>query len=666
MRISAKLPLLVAVVALLSGLTVAVSVVDDLYQRELYMALLPGGIVVLLTAVLGAVAAREIARPLSRLQRAMEQLRAGEKDVEIPHMERNDEVGRLARSFESAAEALLKFQEQLEWRVEARSKSLEAAHAMSIAMAHDVQEATKKGDRAEAAMRLQSAALDAAANGIVITDHKGVICWVNPAFASLTGYTAKEVVGRTPRVLKSAKQDAAFYTELWKTIVAGRVWRGELVNRRKDGSTYIEEQTITPVRDEHGEITHFISIKQDITDRKRAEEKRRALESQFQRAQKMEVVGRLARGVAHEFNNLLTVVIGEAEMALASFSREHPLRESLEEIHKAGGRAATLTRQLLAFSRLYPVEPSVFNLNEVLDRSEKLLLRLVEEDIELVIRKASDLWATEGDRRQVEQVLVNLVVNACDAMAHGGELVIETGNVTLGEEYARSHAEVAAGDYVMLVVRDTGTGMTEEVKARLFEPFFTTKGIPAATGLGLAASYGIVKQMGGHITVHSELEVGSTINVYLQRVRDPAAAKQPVKQARKDAAPARRRSETILLVEDEAQVRRVGARMLQGQGFTVVEAGNGEEALRLLEKHPGPVHLLLTDVVMPRMGGPELADRIQALRPETKVLFASGYTDDELLRRQLLHREVVLVSKPFSPQVLVRRVREVLDSDPSR
>jgi PAS domain S-box-containing protein len=368
--------------------------------------------------------------------------------------------------------------------------------------------------RAEGTLRLQSAALNAAANAIVITDPNGTIEWINAAFTSLTGYSADEAIGRNPRQLvKSGVHDQVFYKNMWDTVLAGNVWDGEVTNRRKDGSLYPEGQTITAVRDNDGKIAHFIAVKRDLTEQK-------LLEAQFLQAQKMEGIGHLAGGVAHDFNNLLTVILAETEFALADLPEDHAIRPGLGEVLGAGQRAASLTRQMLAFSRQQVVEFTIFNLNDLVADVDKMLRRLIGEDIDLVSGPATDLGAVKADRGQIEQVLMNLAINARDAMPDGGKLTIETANVTLDQDYVRSHPYVALGEHVLLAVSDSGLGMSEEVKAQIFEPFFTTKERGKGTGLGLATCFGIVKQAGGHIVVYSEVGIGTTMKVYLPRVRE--------------------------------------------------------------------------------------------------------------------------------------------------
>ena len=390
---------------------------------------------------------------------------------------------------------------------------------------------------------------------------------------------------------------------------------------------------------------------EDITERKR-------LEAQLLWSQKMETVGRLAGGVAHDFNNLLTTIIGYAELAIMGLHPSDRIYSDLQEILKASERAARLTQQFLAFSRRQIIEPKVVNLNKILADTDRMLRRLIGEDIELATVPAEDLWPVKVDPGQIAQVIVNLAVNARDAMPEGGKLTIETRCVTLDEGYARQRVTVSPGDYVMLAVSDTGVGMTREVKEHLFEPFFTTKEVGKGTGLGLATCYGIVKQSGGNIWVYTEPGRGTTFKIYLPRVQERAETLPK----RDEAGYLPGGTETVLLVEDEPSVRNMAARILREQGHTVLEAATGEEALRVAkEKGEDRIHLLLTDVVMPRMGGRELADRLRVDRPDIKVLFFSGYTDEAVARHGVLDRGAAFLQKPFSPAALARKVRELLD-----
>lgn len=391
----------------------------------------------------------------------------------------------------------------------------------------------------------------------------------------------------------------------------------------------------------------------DISDRK-------TLEAQFQQAQKMEAVGKLAGGVAHDFNNLLTVILGFSAFLEAQLPATDPMKGSILEIKKAGERAAHLTRQLLAFSRKAVVEPKVLDLNALVADTEKMLQRLIGEDIRLTATFDPALGRVRADAGQIEQVIVNLAVNARDAMPQGGELAIATRNVELGDDYAMLHPQVKPGRYVMLSVRDNGSGMSQETKAHIFEPFFTTKGPGKGTGLGLATVYGIITQSGGHLEVDTELGQGTSFNVYLPLVdvcrttSDSAFGTKIVPHGK----------ETILIVEDEGEVRAVTRLALQALGYTVLEAVNGDQAIRVCERHGAPIHLLVTDVVMPGMGGQQVAERVAACKPGMRVLFVSGYTDDAVVRHGVLTSEVAFLQKPFTHASLGRKVREVLDQEP--
>ena len=382
-------------------------------------------------------------------------------------------------------------------------------------------------------------------------------------------------------------------------------------------------------------------------------EELRSTQEKFAHAQRMEAVGRLAGGIAHDFNNLLTVILGETELALKGPADEIPA--SLAEIHRAGERAAVLTRQLLAFSRRQLVEPTVFSVNEMTLDLEKMLTRLIGEHIELVSRPNADVVTVRADRGQIEQVMVNLVVNARDAMPNGGQITIETVTVRLDAAYTLTRTDVTPGEYVLISVSDTGHGMTAEVQSHLFEPFFTTKDRSRGTGLGLATSYGIVKQSGGHIAAYSEPGVGTTMRVYLPRVYEP----QDVRPVREPTLP--RGSETILLVEDDPPVRATAARILAAQGYRILEAGDGASALAMLKVPGSRPDLVITDVVLPGMGGRELAEEIARLYPGIRILFVSGYTDDAILQHRLVERDVTLLQKPFTASSLAGKVREMLD-----
>jgi signal transduction histidine kinase len=401
------------------------------------------------------------------------------------------------------------------------------------------------------------------------------------------------------------------------------------------------------------------SVREELAERERAEAALRKSEEQLRQAQKMEAIGRLSGSVAHDFNNLLSVILSYSDLLLSDLKPIDPLRGDIESIRKAGEKAADLTRQLLAFSRQQVLAPRVVDLNSVLVDSEKMLRRLLGEDIEIVTHYARTLSRVKVDSSQIDQVLLNLVINARDAMPNGGKLTIETKDVELDESYTSEHFGVARGPHVMLAVSDTGVGMDPQTQARIFEPFFTTKDIGKGTGLGLSTVFGIVKQSGGHIWVYSEPGGGSTFKIYfpaLEIEADESEPPEPVEPVTLHG------TETILLVEDQDEVRRVAQAILRRYGYHVIEARNAGEALLTCERHPRTIHLLLTDVVMPQLSGRELAERVAALRPTMKVLYMSGYTENVIVHHGILDSGIAYLQKPIVPELLARRVREVLDS----
>jgi len=754
---------------------------------------------------------------------------------------------------------------------------------------------------------LHQAALEAVANGVVITDAQGTILWVNAAFTRMTGYTSAEAIGQNPRLLKSGEHPPAFYQDLWSTIASGKSWTGEMTNRRKDGSVYVEEQTITPVlnaggnpayfiavkhdrtlrrqadnalrrseeryrllaenisdviglydlgtnavyvspsvqqlrgytpaemiarpmmdqlapgsrdlamrvfqeememersgradparsrtvefevlckdgttvwteskltavRDSSGSLTGFVAVSRDITERKRVEEtlrntsqtlrtlidasvlaivaldrdgrvtlwnnaatrmfgwsaqevlgrpfpavpedrraefedgrvrsqagedvvyetqrrrkdgslvdvlrssaaifdpqgelagtmailvditERKQLEEQLRQAVKMEGIGRLAGGIAHDFNNLLTVIGGRSYILLSQLPAGHAMRRDLLLIQQTGDRAAALTRQLLAFSRKQMLAPAVIDLNEIVSGMRALLERVLGEDVDLIMDLDPSLGHVSADPGQLEQVILNMAVNARDAMPEGGQLTLETRHLDVDPPYARQKVELAPGPYEVLSISDTGVGMDAATVARVFEPFFTTKAVGKGTGLGLATAYGIVKQSGGHITVHSEPGSGATFRIYLPRTESSESASLAVEETA-----ARRGTEVVLLAEDDINLRALTRDILASNGYTVLESQDVEDALRIAERQDGTIQLLLTDVVMPRMSGRVLAEAVKRFRPDVKVLYMSGYTDNAIVHHGVLDPGTALLQKPFSPAALARKVREVLD-----
>lgn len=531
--------------------------------------------------------------------------------------------------------------ERRAWAADERSFAIAVSNLISLAFERC------ERLRAESASCLQVAALNAAADAIVIADLDARIVWVNPAFTALTGYVEAEAIGRSPReLLYSGRQDSAFYERMWSALNEGHVWRGEIVNRRKNGETYLEEMTITPVST-NGLPSHYVAIKRDLSDKRR-------LEAQFLQAQKMEVVGRLAGGIAHDFNNLLTVINGTAELALNDLPKDHPLRSAFDSIQESGTRAAGLTRQLLTFSRKQIVNRTPLKIADVLTGFRNMLQRLIGEDIALDVRVGASTGLVLADQGQVEQIVLNLAVNARDAMPLGGRLIIEATDVTLDQASARM--SVRPGRYVRITVTDTGEGMTEEIKARLFEPFFTTKEAGKGTGLGLATVYAIVDQSGGRIGVESAPGKGTTFTIELPQLgadaRVPASAPVPVMKTPPAAGG------TILVVEDDESVRELTAAILRSVGYAAVSAGDAAEALPLLKAMP--IDLIVTDVFLPGMGGQELAAEAAAIVPDVPVLFTSGHTDAIVSAHGLRERHVRFIAKPFTPQALAAKVREVL------
>jgi two-component system cell cycle sensor histidine kinase/response regulator CckA len=511
------------------------------------------------------------------------------------------------------------------------------------------QDITKR-KKAEAEREQLATAIEQAGETVMVADAQGNITYVNPAFEAVTGYARTEVLGLNPRIFKSGVHDEEFYRELWETIGSGKTWQGRLVNKRKDGTLFTEDATISPVRDKAGMITSYVSVKRDITHFL-------AQEAELLQAQKMEGIGRLAGGVAHDFNNILSVILSSAELALESLREGDPLREDLLDIQQSGKRAAVLTRQLLAFSRKQVLQPVPLDLNQALAEMEKMLRRIIGEDIEFARVLSPDIWLVKADPGQVEQVVMNLVVNARDAMPKGGKLTLETANVELDQVYADSNAGAGLGPNIMLAVTDTGVGMDEQTMARVFEPFFTTKEVGKGTGLGLSTVYGIVKQSGGSISVQSVLGQGTTFKVYLPRDTSLVA---PIVTA----TPAVTRpvgTETVLVVEDEQAVRNIARRILEGAGYAVLTAASGGEALLTCERHPSEIHLVLTDVVMPQMSGKDLVDRLASIRPGVRAVFMSGYTGEVILKHGLLEAGTQFIGKPFTQAELLQKVRYVLD-----
>jgi PAS domain S-box-containing protein len=548
-----------------------------------------------------------------------------------------------------ARNSLKQAHDQLEQRIRERTADLEKANEA-------LHRENAERRRVEESLRLLGSAVEQSKESIVITDAEldfpgPKIIFVNPAFTRMTGYTAEEIIGKTPRILQGPRTDKTVLGQLRKNLKQGEVFEGEAINYRKDGKEFNLEWQVAPIRNAGGKITHFVAIQRDITARKR-------LEAQLSQSQKMETVGRLAGGIAHEFNNILTAIIGQSELLLGDLPAGSPLAKNATEITKAADRAATLTRQLLAYGRKQFLQPETLDLNRVITGMEGVFHHLMGGDVDTQFVPASGLQAVKADAGQIEQVIMNMVINARDAMPDGGKLTLETSNVLLDGESVGRYPELKPGDYVMLAITDTGTGMSAEVKARLFEPFFSTKGVGQGTGLGLSTCYGIIKQSGGHISVYSEPARGTTFKIYLPQME--SQAKNLIQHL--DSPDLPRGTETILLVEDDSALREMAATILRRLGYTVLAAANGIEALSLKQQRGiGHIDLLFTDVVMPQMSGRELADRVLALYPRTRILFTSAYTENAIIHQGVLNRDVALLQKPFTPSALAHKLREVLD-----
>ena len=617
-------------------------------------------------------------------------------------------------------------------------------------------------------------AVEQAAESIIITDAKGTIIYVNPAFEQITGYSREKVLGQNPRILKSGRHSGEFYEDLWKTLSAGKVWSGDIINKRQDGTLWQEETTISPVRDEKGRVLHFVAVKRDVTkERAGVEERarlnlqiakqreqlesimahipgvvweawgqpdelntgyvspyvetllgygvsewlstpnfwlsivdpedqkevaakasehfrsgkggrlefrwiakdgrrvwveaqasvitddqgkpigmrgvtiditaRKTLEAEFHQAQKMEAIGTLAGGVAHDFNNLLTVINGYCDLALSGMKPGDSAFHKIEEVRKAGTRAASLTRQLLAFSRRQAVQPVPLDLNFVIGGTEKMLRRLIGENIELRTALDPQIGNIKADAGQIEQIVMNLAVNARDAMPQGGRLTIQTKRVAQDEK-----------DLVLLSVTDTGAGMDAKTRDRIFEPFFTTK--ESGTGLGLSTVYGIVQRSSGSIAVHSKEGEGATFNIFFplehQKVQAGGASTHSVESGNGGG--------TILLAEDDESVRKLVLSMLEESGYRVLAAANAQEAASLSASYAAPIDLLLTDIIMPGGNGIGLAERLTRERPDLSVLFMSGYTDNQAVDKAAQEGRLALIQKPFEPRMLANKIHEIL------
>lgn len=518
-------------------------------------------------------------------------------------------------------------------------------HVASIGVIVDI---SKRKQYEEARMRLATA-VEQAAEAIAVTDTEGILTYVNPAFVRTTGYSSQEAIGSNPRILKSDRHDSNFYKNMWETIGNGRVWSGHFINKKKDGTLFEEEATISPIKDDSGKIVSYVAVKRDVT-------REVSLQKQLLQAQKMEAVGTLAGGIAHDFNNLLQVIQGYSELLLSEKLEDNPDYADLQKVYHAARSGADLVRNLLTFSRKVEANPVPMSLNNQIRHAEKLLRRTIPRMMEIRLELAEDLYRISADPAQIEQIIMNLAVNARDAMGEKGSLTIRTENVVLDEEYSQLMLEAGPGAYVLLSVSDTGHGIDKETVQHIFEPFYTTKELGRGTGLGLAMVYGIVKQHGGHVNCYSEVGRGTTFKIYFPGI--PREAEPTAESSGEFPAFG---TETILLVDDEEDVRQLGARILTRSGYKVITAANGMEALDSYSREKDHIDLVILDLMMPTMGGKDCLKELLKIDPQTRVLVASGLSSDSLTKKCVELGAKGFVGKPFRFKELLKRVRKSLD-----
>ena len=532
-----------------------------------------------------------------------------------------------------------------------------SAEAVDLAqrVAEQVSGAMARARLTEDQKRL-STAVEQAAEAVFITEMDGTILYVNPAFEKMIGRDRGSFIGKRPDIFGHHRLEAPLHDGLMGAVRSGSVWQERIGFRPEDGDLSTLDLTVAPVRNQTGEIINLVATIRDVT-------REVELERQFQQTQKMEALGRLAGGIAHDFNNLLTVIQLSTHMLQRQLRGDDPLWTHTEQIRETGERASQLTTQLLRFSRRDVVAPRILDLNRIVGDLSPMLQRIIGENIELKPILADELWHVKADPSQMDQVVINLAVNARDAMPHGGELIIETANVVLDEAYTALHVDAEPGEHVLLSINDTGKGMDEHVKSHLFEPFFTTKRQGEGTGLGLATVFGIIKHSGGHIQVASEVDQGSVFSIYLPRCEaaEPGEVRRDLQRDLRMLELERSGTETVLVVEDEGAVRDQAVLVLESYGYAVLDAADGQAALEISRDHRGPIDLLLTDVIMPGLNGRELADLLQPERPNMRVLFMSGYTGDAIESHGVLAPGVAFMPKPFTLEDLLRKVRQVLD-----
>jgi two-component system cell cycle sensor histidine kinase/response regulator CckA len=512
----------------------------------------------------------------------------------------------------------------------------------------------------EEMLKILSRALEQTADHIIITNKNGIIEYVNPAFEKVTGYKKSEVIGKTPRILKSGKYDKSFYTMFWNRIQSGKAFFGEMINKKKDGEIYFEEKTVSPIKDESGNITHFVSTDKDISERKIAQAEKDRLQNQLYQAQKMEAIGRLAGGTAHDLNNIFSIIQGNSELALNKLKSDKNVDHNLKEILNSTVRGSKLTHQLLLFSRKQLPNIVPINLNNIINEMLRMLNRVIGEDIQIITKLEKKLWNVMADASNMEQVIMNLVVNARDAMPDGGKIKIETNNVHIDDEYCKMIEYAKTGNYIYCSVQDDGCGMDAETIKQIFEPFFTTKDKKTGTGLGLSVVYGIIKQHEGWINVYSELNHGSIFKIYL-----PASfvKVKNMKERVSSRMDLKGKKERILVIEDEPSIREMINEILTENGYISYTAIDGEHALKIFKEEKGGFDLILSDVIMPGINGVQLVKKLLKINPRINVLFSSGYSEEKS-QLTVIHKEgYPLIQKPYNIYDLLKKIRELLDDN---
>lgn len=578
---------------------------------------------------------------------AIELLKAGAVDYVLK--DRPDRLpSAVGRALEEARQK--KIRQQNAEALQEADRQLRASQSATLNILEDLRAENQARQAREDELRKITLAVEQAGEMVFITDLDGTIQYVNPAVTAVTGYSREEVVGQNTRLFKSGQQDQAFYQELWGTIASGRTWSGRMVNKRKDGTLYTEAATISPVKDESGRTLSYVAVKRDITEHLN-------IEKQLHQSQKMESIGMLAGGVAHDFNNILTAIIGYGEISLMKMAADNPIRNNLEQMLAAADRAAHLTKDLLLFSRQKECDRKPVDLNNCVAKMEDFLKRILRENISYRTHLLQTGLHILADSHQIDQIIMNLAINAQDAMPDNGVFTISTNKIELDEHFVEMYGYGKPGWYARLDFSDNGTGMDEATLHKIFDPFFTTKEVGKGTGLGLAVVYGIVKQHDGFINVDSEPGKGTTFHLYLPLI--PECVENSSGKTPKEAPAGG--SETILLAEDNEMVRNVTTTILQSAGYSVIAAVDGLDAVEKFSVHGDTIDLLLFDLIMPKMNGKEAYDHIAKIRPELKVIFASGYAPDTVVSSIPQIERTSILYKPAPPDDLLRLVRQVLD-----